>query len=99
MRILYCIYQLFIALPVTVLITIITAIEVGVGCALGDGHFGVTILAAGGHASLHAFSYCLFVSRVVNTWNLTSLMSSSPTIREPSTSSSYTVFWGVTSSG
>ena len=39
MRILYCIYQLFIALPVTVLITIITAIEVGVGCALGDGHF------------------------------------------------------------
>ena len=39
MRIFYCIYQLFIALPVTVLITIITAIEVGVGCALGDGHF------------------------------------------------------------
>ena len=39
MRILYCIYQLFIALPVTVLITIITAIEVGVGCAFGDGHF------------------------------------------------------------
>ena len=39
MRILYCIYQLFIVLPVTVLITIITAIEVGVGCALGDGHF------------------------------------------------------------
>ena len=39
MRILYCIYQLFIALPVTVLITIITAIEVGIGCALGDGHF------------------------------------------------------------
>ena len=39
MKYLYNIYQLFVALPVTVLITIITAIEVGVGCAIGDGHF------------------------------------------------------------
>jgi 1-acyl-sn-glycerol-3-phosphate acyltransferase len=39
MKYLYYIYQLFIALPVTVLVTIITAIEVGAGCALGDGHF------------------------------------------------------------
>ena len=39
MKYLYYIYQLFVALPVTVLITIITAIEVGVGCAIGDGHF------------------------------------------------------------
>ena len=39
MRILYCIYQIFIAFPVTILMTIWTAFLVGVGCALGDGHF------------------------------------------------------------
>ena len=88
MRILYCIYQLFIALPVTVLITIITAIEVGVGCALGDGHFW-GYYPGRWWARIIARVFLLPVS----------LMSSSPTIREPSTSSSYTVFWGVTSSG
>lgn len=39
LRSVYCIYQLLIALPVVVLITILTAVEVGVGCALGNGHF------------------------------------------------------------
>ncbi len=39
MKIFYCIYQLFIAFPVTILMTIWTAFLVGVGCALGDGHF------------------------------------------------------------
>ena len=39
MKYLYCIYQLFIAFPVTVLMTIWTAFLVGVGCSLGNGHF------------------------------------------------------------
>ena len=39
MRILYCIYQVFVAFPVTIVMTIWTAILVGVGCALGNGHY------------------------------------------------------------
>ena len=39
MKYFYYIYQLLVALPVTVIITIFTAVEVGVGCAIGDGHF------------------------------------------------------------
>jgi 1-acyl-sn-glycerol-3-phosphate acyltransferase len=39
MKYFYYIYQLLVALPVTVIITILTAVEVGVGCAIGDGHF------------------------------------------------------------
>lgn len=39
MKYLYRIYQLFVALPVVVLVTIITAIEVGIGTTLGNGHF------------------------------------------------------------
>ena len=39
MEILYRIYQILIAFPVTILMTIWTAFLVGVGCALGDGHF------------------------------------------------------------
>ena len=39
MKILYCIYQIFIAVPVTILMTIWTAFLVGVGCTLGDGHY------------------------------------------------------------
>ena len=35
----YLVYQLVIALPVIVLVTIFTALEVGLGCALGNGHF------------------------------------------------------------
>ena len=35
----YLVYQLVIALPVIVLATIFTALEVALGCALGDGHF------------------------------------------------------------
>ena len=38
-RFLYCLYQFFIGLPVTVLMTILTAIEVGLGCTFGNGHF------------------------------------------------------------
>ena len=39
MKIFYWIYQIIIAFPVTILMTIWTAILVTVGCALGDGHF------------------------------------------------------------
>ena len=39
MRVLYCIYQVFIAFPVTIVMTIWTAFLVGVGCTLGNGHF------------------------------------------------------------
>ena len=38
-KLLYRIYQLFIAVPVTILMTIWTAIVVGIGCTLGDGHY------------------------------------------------------------
>ena len=39
MKYLYRIYQLFIALPLGILATIITALTVTVGCMLGNGHF------------------------------------------------------------
>ena len=39
MKYLYRLYQLFVALPVTIVMTILTAIEVGVGCTIGNGHF------------------------------------------------------------
>ena len=39
LHILYCIYQLVVGVPVVIIITIITALEVGIGCAIGDGHF------------------------------------------------------------
>ena len=38
-HILYCLYQLCIAIPVTILVTILTALTVGLGCTFGDGHF------------------------------------------------------------
>ncbi len=39
MKYLYRIYQLFIALPCFLLLTVITALSVVVGCFLGNGHF------------------------------------------------------------
>ena len=39
MNILYKIYQIFIAFPVMIIMTIITALEVGIGTTIGDGHF------------------------------------------------------------
>ena len=39
MKYLYRIYQLLVGVPVVIIITIITAVEVGVGCAIGNGHF------------------------------------------------------------
>ncbi len=39
MKYLYRIYQLFVALPITIVATIITAIVVAVGCTIGNGHF------------------------------------------------------------
>ncbi len=39
MKTLYRIYQIFVAVPVTVLMTVWTAFLVGVGCTLGNGHF------------------------------------------------------------
>ena len=38
-RFLYLLYQLIVGLPVLVISTIITALEVGIGCAIGNGHF------------------------------------------------------------
>ena len=38
-NILYKIYQIFIAFPVMIIMTIITALEVGIGTTIGDGHF------------------------------------------------------------
>ena len=38
-NILYKIYQIFIALPVLVIWTIVTALEVGIGTTLGNGHY------------------------------------------------------------
>ena len=39
MKILYCIYQLFIALPLLLVVTILTALVTSIGCLLGGGHF------------------------------------------------------------
>ena len=39
MKYLYNIYQIFVAFPITILMTIWTAILVGVGCTFGNGHF------------------------------------------------------------
>lgn len=39
MRILYCLYQLFIALPLLLVATILTALVTSIGCLLGNGHF------------------------------------------------------------
>ena len=36
---LYKIYQIFVGLPVVVIMTIITALEVGIGTTIGNGHF------------------------------------------------------------
>ena len=38
-KILYLIYQTFIAFPILVVMTIFTALEVGIGTTIGDGHF------------------------------------------------------------
>lgn len=39
LRFLYCIYQLCVALPITIVATIITALTVVIGCTVGNGHF------------------------------------------------------------
>lgn len=39
MKYLYRIYQLFVALPITLVATVLTAVTVSVGCAIGNGHF------------------------------------------------------------
>jgi 1-acyl-sn-glycerol-3-phosphate acyltransferase len=39
MKYLYYLYQLFVGLPVLVITTIVTALEVAIGCAVGNGHF------------------------------------------------------------
>ena len=39
MTILYRIYQLFVAAPICLIATLLTAITVTIGCTLGDGHF------------------------------------------------------------
>lgn len=39
MKFLYCIYQLFIAVPLLLVITILTALFTSIGCLLGNGHF------------------------------------------------------------
>ena len=39
MKYLYYVYQLLVGLPVLVVSTIVTALEVSIGCAIGNGHF------------------------------------------------------------
>ena len=39
MKYLYRLYQLLVGLPVLVISTIVTALEVAIGCAIGNGHF------------------------------------------------------------
>ncbi|MBQ8990104.1 MAG: 1-acyl-sn-glycerol-3-phosphate acyltransferase [Prevotella sp.] len=39
MKILYRLYQLVIGVPVLIIVTIITALEVGIGTTIGNGHF------------------------------------------------------------
>ena len=39
MKYLYYIYQVFIAFPVTIIMTIWTAFLVGIGCTIGNGHY------------------------------------------------------------
>ena len=39
MRFLYCIYQVLVAYPITIVATILTALVTGIGCTLGNGHF------------------------------------------------------------
>lgn len=39
MNFLYCLYQLFIAVPLLLLTTILTALVTSLGCLLGNGHF------------------------------------------------------------
>ena len=39
MKVLYRIYQVFVAIPVTIVMTIWTALVVGIGCTIGDGHY------------------------------------------------------------
>ena len=39
MKYFYRIYQLFVALPITIIATIVTALVVAVGCTIGNGHF------------------------------------------------------------
>ena len=39
MKYLYRVYQLLVGVPVLIIITIITALEIGIGCTIGNGHF------------------------------------------------------------
>lgn len=39
MKYLYRIYQLLVGVPVLILVTIITAFAIGIGCTIGNGHF------------------------------------------------------------
>ena len=39
MKVLYRIYQVFVAIPITILMTIWTALVVAIGCTIGDGHY------------------------------------------------------------
>ena len=39
MKILYCIFQVFVSIPITIVATILTALTVWLGCTLGDGHY------------------------------------------------------------
>lgn len=48
MKYIYRIYQLFIAMPLIAIYTVVTCFIVIVGCAIGNGHFGVISQANGG---------------------------------------------------
>ena len=58
MKYLYYVYQLIVGLPVVIFGTIITALTVAIGCALGNGHFWAISLVTSGVRQLSAHCCC-----------------------------------------
>lgn len=61
MKVLYILYQLFIALPILLVLTILTAIVTIIGSWIGNPHFGDIIRENDGHS--FSAMYYLFLSR------------------------------------
>lgn len=58
MKVLYILYQLFIALPILLVLTILTAIVTIIGSWIGDPHFGIL----SGKDMVTAFLLCITYS-------------------------------------
>lgn len=61
MKVLYILYQLFIALPILLVLTILTAIVTIIGSWIGNPHFWDIIRENNGHS--FSAMYYLFLSR------------------------------------